>query len=140
MLEELASNTELIPTIGSVLTCIVTVVISLLTARHEAKKEIQKINIEWSLKQQTQFDEDFAAMLKAVAEYSSDVIHMTEHCLPLVAAMRGKTSGELGDSLDALYHAIRTRYRSDLDPAITAVVAAKRKQDQMTQKPYKLIK
>lgn len=108
---------------------VISALVSLVISRNAAKKEIEKMKLEWEREDVVSTDDEYAAMASAVASYLHSSAPNTK-AVSTVAAIRSKENGDLASLLDKLYKDLTStdkerfqRIESDLGE----VIAEKRK-------------
>lgn len=101
--------------------------IAFLVSRTTANKEIEKMKLTWNREDTVSSDEEFAAMASAVALYvSCRISHYQSDAMERLAALRASETGELSQSLDNLYFAVRDARHGDIDSLLTKLLNQKR--------------
>lgn len=116
--------TFIVPTIGIVISAIV----SWKVAKIAADKEIVKLKMQWAYEKSSKYEESFINMVEYITYYIT-YHRMAEigHARQAVAEARVIFSGELGKSIDELYDVLNpSSALSDVEAALNKVIETKR--------------
>lgn len=109
---------------------ICTILASLLTffaSRHDAKKEISKLKLEWEHQSIVQDDEEFSEMCRKVYALLNSAFHIDADTIASVAVVRSKATGAYAEALDVLLSAVTSTQTVRVLPAIQNVVSERSK-------------
>lgn len=96
-------------------------------AQETTNQEIKKLERTWEREDVVSSDEEFAEMAKTVAQYvHRDTIQHGSAAVGLVASVRAKEYGELGQILDALHKALDDRDLARAERELTKAINKKR--------------
>lgn len=103
--------------------------VSWFVSRSSAAKEIEKMRLSWEREDVVSSDEEFGEMCAAVAtSVHYDSFTNRSKAGALVASVRSKEQGTLGNLLDDLYFSLeRTHNTTTIDELLSKVIIEKRK-------------
>ena len=101
-------DTEIICTLISSAGVVLSALIAWLVSRSSAKKEIEKMKLEWEREDVVSSDDDFGQLSAAVSRYVMDTETpiIRKDAVAFAASMRARENGTLAELLDALYTAL----------------------------------
>lgn len=116
-----------IAAIGGIITTVITQRNTREIAQETATQEIKKMERTWEREDMVSSEEEFSEMANAVARYihRNTLAHANE-AVGLVASIRAKEYGELGQILDALYAALDACDTARADKELTKAIDKKR--------------
>lgn len=117
----------IITLIGNIIAAKIAQKTALKTAQETTNQEIKKLEKTWEREDIISSEDEFSAMANAVARYiHRDTTTNASEAVGLVASVRSKEYGELGQILDTLYDALASRDTVRANDALTKAINKKR--------------
>lgn len=122
-------NIDLTTLITGVLPAIVSGLASYLAARYAAKKDLQRIELQWEHEREQNLDAELSELLRDVTDFCQGALGWSDHLLSDVMAFRAKVPAELDSLLVRLYEALKCTDRLEAERVADAIIRAWQRRD-----------